>query len=134
MKHYKFSDCVSYAIAHNITFTFYYVDNLSHIYCDISDGADGYLTATEAIFTFDHFSHKWRGEMNLNIRYAYKKDYELMRRIESALNYGDAIRACHATWNHGLSLWHGALCLGNEHYLLCEKQHGKGSWYESEGM
>ena len=54
-KHYTFSDCVSYAHSHNIAFNFYYTDNLTTLYCDISDGDDGYLTATQAIFTFDHF-------------------------------------------------------------------------------
>lgn len=129
-KHYNFSDCVSYAIDNNIAFNFYYCsnDNLHYIYSDISDGADGYLTATQAIFEWDNFSRTYKASMNLNIRHAYKKDYELMRRLEDALNNGNAMQCVKATWNHGVMHWYGALCLNNEHYCAAETIHGKDVW------
>lgn len=127
-KHFTFSDCVSYANAHNIAFNFYYTDNLSNLYCDISDGNDGYLTATQAIFEYDYFNKRWNATMNLNIRYAYKKDYELMHRLEIAINHKDGIKHCKATWNHGLTLWYGALTFNNEHYIAGATIHGNEVW------
>lgn len=130
-KHYNFSDCVSYAISNNIAFNFYYCDDkwgLHYIYSDISDGADGYITATQAIFEWNSFTHRYEATMNLNIRHAYKKDYELMRRLEIALNNSDATQHVKATWNNGVMHWYGALCLNNEHYVASETIHGKDVW------
>lgn len=129
-KHYNFADCVNYAHTHNIAFNFYYLssEHLHYIYADISDGADGYITATQAIFEWDNFSKSYKATMNLNIRYAYAKDYELMRRLESALNHGDAMQKCHATWNDGILIWYGALCLNNEHRIAASTIHGSGVW------
>lgn len=129
-KHYSFADCVSYAHAHNIAFNFYYYadEHLHYIYSDISDGADGYLTATQAIFEWDNFNKSYKASMNLNIRHAYAKDYELMRRLESALNHSDAMQHCHAEWNNGILLWYGALCLNNEHRCAAASVHGNEVW------
>ena len=127
-KHYTFSDCIEYAYKHNINFNFYYTDDMHYLYADISDGDDGYLTATQAIFEFNNFSKRWNASMNLNIRYAYKKDYELMRRLEIAINHKDAIKHCRATWNHGIMLWYGSLTFNNEHYVSAASVHGNEVW------
>lgn len=135
-KHYTFQDCIDYAIKHNIAFNFYYHSNehLHYLYADISDGSDGYLTATQAIFEYDNFNKRWRSDMNLNIRYAYKKDYELMRRLELALNYGDAIQYVRATWNHGITTWYGNGAITNSHinamYVRSEYVHGNEVWHD----
>ena len=128
-KNYTFSDCVSFAISNNIAFNFYYYDaDLHYLYSDISDGIDGYLTATRAVFEYDNFSKTYNASMDLNIRHAYKKDYELMRRLEIAINKKDGMKHLHAHWNHGITLWYGALCLNNEHYIAEETIHGKSVW------
>ncbi len=129
-KHYTFADCIDYAMNNNISFNFYYYsdEHLHYIYSDISDGADGYLTATRAIFEWDAFAHKYKATMNTNVRYAYKKDYELMRRLESALNNNDAMQHVKATWNNGIMHWYGALTLNNEHYISASSIHGNSVW------
>ena len=130
-KHFTFSDCVSYAIEHNIAFNLYYYSDmgLHYIYSDMSDGYDGYLTATQAIFKWDNFAHEYKATMNLNIRLAYKKDYELMHRLVSALNNKDGMKHVKATWNNGVMHWYGALCLNNEHYVSASTIHGNGVWH-----
>ena len=128
-KNFTFGDCVSFAIENNIAFNFYYYENdLHYLYADISDGIDGYLTATQAVFEYDNFSKTYKATMNLNIRHAYKKDYELMRRLEVAINKKDAKQHLHAHWNKGIALWYGALCKNNEHYVAEENIHGKSVW------
>lgn len=134
-KHYTFSDCIDYAYAHNIAFNFYYCDNdLHYLYCDISDGADGYLTATQAVFEFDNFSREYVATMNLNIRYAYSKDYEFMRRMELAINKRrhDTMKHCKSIWNYGMMHWYGAGAFTNSHinasYVRAESVHGNSVW------
>lgn len=133
-KHYTFDDCVDYAYKHNIAFNFYYYKDLHCLYADISDGADGYITATQAMFEYDNFSKRWRASMNLNIRYAYAKDYELMRRLESALNHRDGIRYVRAAWNKGITTWHGNGCFSraaiNPSYVRAESVHGNEMWHD----
>lgn len=131
-KNYTFSDCVSFACDNNIAFNFYYTDDSSTLYCDISDGYDGYLTATQAIFEYDYFTKSYNAHMNLNIRYALKKDYEFMRRMEIAINRHrrDTLQFCRATWNAGLTTWRGALCFNNEHYIAAASIHGNGVWHD----
>ena len=134
MKHYTFADCVQYAYFNNIAFNFYYTDSMSVLYCDISDGADGYLTATQAIFEYNYFDGKYHATMNLNIRYAYKKDYLFMHRMLSAINYhrSDTLEHCKATWNHGIMHWYGAGSFDAGHinasYVRAESVHGKEVW------
>lgn len=135
-KHYTFQDCNNYAIKHNITFNFYYYseEHLHYLYADIADGADGYLTATQAIFEYDNFNKVWHSSMNLNVRYAYKKDYELMRRLEIALNYSDAIQYVRATWNRGITRWYGNSAITHSHinakYVRSEYVHGNEVWHD----
>ncbi len=132
-KHYTFDDCVDYAYKHNIAFNFYYYKDLHCLYSDISDGSDGYITATQAIFEYDNFNKRWRASMNLNVRYAYAKDYELMRRLESALNHRDGIRYVRATWNHGIMRWYGQW-FSNKHinasHVRAESVHGNEVWHD----
>lgn len=136
MKYYNFQNCIDYATKNNIAFNFYYYseEHLHYLYADISDGADGYLTATQAVFEFDNFNKRWRSSMNLNIRYAYEKDYELMRRLELALNHRDAIKYVRATWNHGITMWYGNGAFSTAHinpmYVRSEFVHGNEVWHD----
>ena len=116
-KNYTFSDCIEYAYRHNITFTFEtnYNDNSSDIFSYISDAADGYLTATLCFFTWNYFNHKWEYNIDLNVRYAYDKDYELCRRLCIALNTHSETHT-HVHPYHTDRIWYGPLGNTNLNY------------------
>ena len=119
-KHYTFTDCVNYARSHKISFIVLrnMVNTSNEIYAYISDGADGYLTATIANFYWDYFNHCWRYDIDLNVRYAYKKDYELARRICSALNHNyNSVSIQPNNTDGAHRRWYGVLTLGNESYI-----------------
>ena len=126
MKHYTFSDCVKYAYKHNINFTLMRDIETNQIYSYISDGSDGYITATIAYFKWDYFNHKWCYEIDLNVRYAFKKDYELAYRICNALNsYSETHE--HIRFNVLDQIWYGPLTFNNEHYIASASM-GDSKW------
>lgn len=97
-----FEQCEIYAINHNIAFQIN-KDSNDNIYCLMSDGADGYLTACYCYFTYRNYYHRWYYYFDLNVRWAYAKDHHLADILCAALDddYDNVISKC------SKSKWYG---------------------------
>lgn len=107
-KKYTFDDCVSYAEKHNISFDIQMRTNMFYdgLTIFIADANDGYM-ATEIV---DIVPELFGNVCFINYeRGMFKKDYELVKRINSVLcNYPLMLFA--AAYGSDSGVWYGASC------------------------
>lgn len=107
-KKYTFDDCVSYAEKHGISFNVVPRTNMMYdgLTVFISDAYDGYLSTEIIDIVPELFGNVC---FIAHERYMFKKDYELVNRINSVLcNY--PLMLWQAAYGYDTDVWYGASC------------------------